>query len=603
MTTSEIRKKYLEFYKKQGHIEITPSPLVIDSDPTTLFTSSGMQQLIPYLKGEKNPQGKRLTDSQSSLRLQDIEEVGDNRHTTFFEMLGNWSLGDYFKREQIPWIWKFFTEELELPKERLHVSVFEGNEDIQKDTESYEIWKSLGLPDSHIHFYGADKNWWSRAGAPSKMPAGEIGGPDSEIFFEFPDVPHDPNYGKFCHPNCDCGHFLEIGNSVFMQYQKTEDGKLIELPQKNVDFGGGLERIAAAVMDSSDVFRIDIFSGIIKKLEEGVGTAYGEDSQKDRSFRIIADHLRASVNLLSEGVIPGNKLHGYVLRRLIRRTMFHFHLLGSGMSGGEVANVAESLRKFYPNVDKNWEFVEENLAAEATRFEAALKRGLARLTKAVSDNQEINGKFAFDIYQTEGFPLELTMEILNQNGITFSPAEKNAFETEFEKHKEASRTASAGMFKGGLAEASEITTKLHTATHLLHAALRQVLGEHVGQKGSHVTSERLRFDFSHPQKLTDTEIKKVEDLVNLKINEDLLVSFVEMPLKEAITQGAMHFFAEKYGEKVKVYTIGDPNGIWFSKEVCGGPHVTHTGGIGGVRIIKQEKIGSGIVRIYAVLKK
>lgn len=595
MTTSEIRQKYLDFFKKRNHVEITPSPLVIDSDPTTLFTSAGMQQLIPYLKGERHSEGKRLVDSQPSLRLQDIEEVGDNRHTTFFEMLGNWSLGDYFKKEQIPWVWEFFTKELKLDPERLHVSVFEGNDEVPKDTESFEIWKSLGLPESHIHFY-VDKNWWSRAGEPDKMPAGEIGGPTSEIFYEFEEIKHDPKFGSFCHPNCDCGKFLEIGNSVFMCYKKEKDGSLSKLPNNNVDFGGGLERIAASVLGSPDIFHIDMFSGMIKRLEEEVGVNYGADAEKDRSFRIIADHLRASCNLLAEGVVPGNKLHGYVLRRLIRRAMFHFHLLGSGISGGAVAHVAEDLRKFYPNVNKNWEFVEENLSAEATRFELALKRGLARLTKAVAEGTEIDGQFAFDLYQNEGFPLELTIEILKQNGMTFTSEEKNAFESEFEKHKDASRTASAGMFKGGLAEASEVTTKLHTATHLLHAALRQILGEHVGQKGSHITSERLRFDFSHPQKLTDDETKKVEDLVNQKIKEDLAVSLTEMPLEKAINEGAMHFFAEKYGEKVKVYTIGS-----FSREICGGPHVTHTATIGSVRIIKQEKIGAGIIRMYIVL--
>jgi alanyl-tRNA synthetase len=608
MTTNEIRKKYIEFYKKQDHIEITPSPLVIDSDPTTLFTSSGMQQLVPFFKGAKHPDGKRLVDIQPSLRLGDLEEVGDNRHTTFFEMLGNWSLGDYFKKEQLTSVWKFFTEELGLDPKRLHVSVFEGNDSVPKDTESFEIWKSLGLSENNIHFYGAEKNWWSRAGTPEQMPAGEIGGPDSEIFFEFPDVPHNPEFGKFCHPNCDCGKFLEIGNSVFMQYQKNKDGKLIELPQKNVDFGGGLERVAAALLGSPDIFKIDMFSGIIKSLEEETGINYGGDSEKDRSFRIIADHLRASCNLLAEGVTPGNKLHGYVLRRLIRRAMFHFHLLGSGISGSALAHIAENLRKFYPNVDKNWQFVEENLTLEATKFEKALNRGLAKLTSIVAAGTVIDGKVAFDLYQTEGFPLELTIEILKQNGINFTPEEKNAFEAEFEKHKELSRTSSAGMFKGGLAEASVITTKLHTATHLLHAALREVLGEHVGQKGSHITSERLRFDFSHPQKLTEEELKNVEDLINSKIKENLPVTMTEMPLAEAIGAGAMHFFAEKYGERVKVYTIGeshtigDPDGVFFSKEVCGGPHVGNTGEVGGVRIIKQEKIGSGIVRLYAVLK-
>lgn len=599
MTTSEIRKRYIEFYKKLGHKEISPSPLVIDSDPTTLFTSSGMQQLVPYLKGEKHPDGKRLVDIQPSLRMQDLDEVADNRHFSFFEMLGNWSLGDYFKKDQLAWVWEFYTKELGLDPKRLHVSVFGGSDEVPIDTESGEIWKSLGLSEDHIHFYGADKNWWSRAGTPEQMPPGEIGGPDSEIFFEFEDVSHDPNFGKFCHPNCDCGKFLEIGNSVFMQYQKDKNGKLKELSQKNVDFGGGLERVAAALLGNSDVFQIDMFSGVIEKIGKEIGIEYSSDPKKDKSFRVIADHLRASVNLLAEGVIPSNKLQGYALRRLIRRAMFHFHLLGSGISGSAVSFIAEDYKKFYPNVDKNWQFIEENLTAEATRFEAALKRGLAKLTKAVSDGKVINGEFAFDLYQTEGFPLELTMEILNQNGVVFSTEEKNSFEKEFEKHKELSRTSSAGMFKGGLAEASVITTKLHTATHLLHAALRQVLGEHVGQKGSHITSERLRFDFSHPQKLTDDELKKVGDLINLKIKENLKVELNEMSLTEAISEGAMHFFAEKYGEKVKVYTIGGPNP--FSREVCGGPHVGNTSELGGVRIIKQEKIGSGIIRIYATL--
>lgn len=590
----------MDFFVKRQHKIVSPSPLVIESDPTTLFTSSGMQQLVPYLKGEKHPEGKRLVDSQPSLRMQDLEEVGDNRHTTFFEMLGNWSLGDYFKAEQLPWIWEFFTKELKLDPKRLYVSVFEGNDQVPKDTESYDIWIKIGVPKDHIFFYPAEKNWWSRAGAPDKMPPGEIGGPDSEVFYEF-DIPHDPFYGKICHPNCDCGKFLEIGNSVFMQYKKMENGKLEELPQKNVDFGGGLERIAAALNDNPDIFKIDMFSGIIKKVEEEVGINYNADSGKDRSFRIIADHLRASCNLLAEGVVPSNKLQGYALRRLVRRAMFHFHLLGSGMSGSAISHVAEDLRNFYPTIDKNWDFVEENLDAEATKFESALKRGLAKLTRAVSDNLEINGKFAFDLYQTDGFPLELTMEILKQNGMKFSPEEKNSFEAEFEKHREESRTSSAGMFKGGLAEASVETTKLHTTTHLLHAALRGILGEHVSQKGSHITAERLRFDFSHPEKLTEEEIKKVEDLINEKVREDLPVTMKIESLDEAISEGALHFFGEKYGKDVKVYTIGDPKNP-FSREVCGGPHVTHTGEIHGVKIIKQEKIGAGIVRIYIKLE-
>ena len=381
-----------------------------------------------------------------------------------------------------------------------------------------------------------------------------------------------------------------------MQYEKLKSGKLKELPQKNVDFGGGLERIAAVVNNDPDVFHIDLFSGIIAKIEKESGINYGADFEKDRSFRVIADHLRASFNLLAEGIVPSNKLHGYALRRLVRRAMFHFHLLGSGISGGAVSHVAEDLRGHYPGINKNWKFIEENLTAEAIRFESALKRGLAKLTKAVAGGVSINGEFAFDLYQTEGFPLELTVEIMKQNGANLTLKEKNSFESEFEKHKSLSRTTSAGIFKGGLAEKGEEVTKLHTATHLLHAALREVLGEHVSQKGSHITQERLRFDFSHPEKLTEVELGEVKKLINKKIKEDLDVTFEEKSLDEAIKEGALHFFGEKYGQKVKVYSIEN-----FSKEVCGGPHVTGTGKIGCVKIIKQEKIGSGVIRIYARL--
>lgn len=587
ITTNEVRSKYLKFFEGKGHKVIAPSPLVLENDPTTLFTSSGMQQMIPYLKGEKHPLGTRLVDSQPSVRMQDLEEVGDNRHTTYFEMLGNWSLGDYFKKEQLAFVWEFFTKELGFDPKRLYVTCFAGNESVDKDTDSYEIWKSLGVPDSHIHFYDAKKNWWSRSGPPDKMPAGEIGGPDSEIFFEFPDIEHDPKFGEMCHPNCDCGKFLEIGNSVFMQFRKEEDGSLSELPQKNVDFGGGLERIVAALNNDTDVFKIDIFKEIISKIEKEVGKNYGAGAKTDRSFRIIADHIRISTHLLREGVVPSNKLQGYALRRLIRRAMFHLHLLGGGVSGTTLAHIAGDP-----------EGISEGLIEEGKRFSDALKKGLKVLTDVVNSDKKVDGKVAFDLYQSNGFPLELTLEILEQNKIEFSDVEKNKFKEEFQKHKDMSRNLSAGMFKGGLESKSDETiTKLHTATHLLQASLRQILGEHVSQKGSHITAERLRFDFSHPNKLTEDEIKKVEDLINLKIQEDLPVSFSEMTLPEAIKIGALHFFAEKYGSTVKVYKIGD-----FSSEVCGGPHVTSTKVVGHVKIIKSEKIGSGIVRLYAALK-
>lgn len=602
MSTKEVRERYLKFFKKQGHIEIPPSPLVLETDPTTLFTSAGMQQLIPFLKGEKHPLGKRIVDIQPSIRMQDLDEVADNRHFTFFEMLGNWSLGDYFKKQQLAWIWEFYTKELELDPRRLYVSVFEGGSGVPKDDESLDAWKNIGVTEAKIFFYGEKKNWWSNSGAPAQMLPGDIGGPDSEVFYEFETIEHKPEFGEQCHPNCDCGRFLEIGNSVFIQYTKNENGSLSELPQKNVDFGGGLERIVAAINNDPDVFHIDSFSGVIKEIEKESGVSYNSNVKSDRSFRIIADHLRAAANLLAEGVLPGNKLHGYALRRLIRRAMFHLHILGSGISGGALAHIAEGLKDNFEVVKKNWAFIETNLEDEGKKFSEALNRGLKKLTKIVENNQEVDGKIAFDLYQTDGFPLELTLEILKQNGLDFDADQKKEFEKEFEKHKELSRTTSSGMFKGGLVESSIETTKLHTATHLLHASLRKVLGDHVSQKGSHITPERLRFDFSHGSKLTENELKGVEALINEQINKKLPVGFEEKSLKEAISEGALHFFAEKYGDTVKVYTVGQPKGEYFSKEICGGPHVANTSEIGRVKIIKQEKVGAGTVRIYATAK-
>ena len=572
MTSNEVREKYLKFFisAPRMHRKIAPAPLVLGGDPTTLFTSSGMQPLIPYFKGEKHSKGKRLVDLQPSLRLQDIEEVGDNRHETFFEMLGNWSLGDYFKKEQIPWIFEFFTKELGLSKERLWVSVFEGNKDVPKDTKTFEIWKSLGIPEERIVFYGTDKNWWSRSGSPNEMPVGEIGGPDSEIFYEFDSVSHRTDFGSHCHPNCDCGRFLEIGNSVFIEYEKQTDGSLKELPQKNVDFGGGLERIAMAVNNLQDIFLIDIYGEVIKKIEKAVGKKY-EDNKK--AFRIIADHIRASEALTGEGIIPSNKLQGYILRRLIRRATLQVRNLKENFSEKDISLISDN----------------PQILEEVKKFKDSLTRGLRELEKI----EKVTGKVAFDLYQSYGFPLEITLDVLSQRGETLN---KKEFEKEFEKHKELSRTSSSGMFKGGLADSSEEVTKLHTATHLLHASLRKILGEGVSQKGSNITYERLRFDFSHPQKLTDEELTKVEDLINLQIEKKLPVSFEVVSLDEAVKSGALHFFAEKYGEEVKVYKIGD-----FSKEVCGGPHIKNTSEIGHVKIIKQEKVGSGLLRIYAKL--
>jgi len=568
MDSKEIKEKYLKFFEAKGHKIIPPAPLVLENDPTTLFTSSGMQPLVPYFKGKPHPSGKRLVNSQPSLRLQDIEEVGDNRHTTYFEMLGNWSLGDYFKKDQLSWIFEFFTQELGLPKEKLYVTVYEGSQEVARDTQSEEIWKSLGMPQDHIVFYGVENNWWSRSGIPQKMPVGEIGGPDSEIFFDFgEELNTHTDKNSSCHPNCDCGRFLEIGNSVFMQYEKQADGSLKELPQKNVDFGGGLERITAALNNNPDIFKIDIFLPTIEKLEALTKKNY---QGNEKAMRIIADHLGASTALVKNGVIPANKMHGYVLRRLIRKMAVKLLNLGVKITKDNLKNITN----------------EAVILEELLKFNSTLERGLRETEKIA----KINGKIAFDLYQSFGFPVEITADIFEEKGQKINREE---FEEEFAKHKELSRTASVGMFKGGLADASEVVTKYHTATHLLHAALRQILGGSVAQKGSNITAERLRFDFSYPQKLTDYELQKVEDLVNLQIENKLPVSCKAESLDEAIKEGALHFFAEKYGDQVKVYSIGN-----FSKEVCGGPHMSNTSEICRVKIIKQEKVGSAILRIY-----
>ena len=581
MTSGEIREKYLEFFEKRGHKTISPAPLVLENDPTTLFNSSGMQQFVPYLKGDSHPKGKRLVDSQPCIRTVDIDEVGNSRHLTFFEMLGNWSLGDYFKKEQLAWCWEFFTKELGLSKEKLYVSVFEGTPDVPRDIKSYEIWKSLGIPGDHIFYYGVEKNWWSRSGTPDEMPEDEIGGPDSEIFYEFDSVKHNEIFGKQCHPNCDCGRFFEIGNSVFIQYKKKLDGSLEELIQKNVDFGGGLERIAAALNNDPDIFKTDIFSPIVGKLEKLTEKSY-EDNKK--AMRIIADHMRASSALSDNGVVPSNKMQGYVLRRLIRRMAVKLKSLDMVVTENNMKELT----------------TQRVIIDEVLKFENTLKKGL----KEVEKINKIDGKRAFDLYQSYGFPLELTIELFAEKG---QIVDKEEFRKEFEKHKELSRTASAGMFKGGLVDDSEKVTKLHTVTHLLHASLRKILGEGVRQKGSNITKERLRFDFSCDSKLSIEEMKKVEDMINRQIETDLPVSFETKNLKEALKEGALAFFTKKYGEEVKVYTIGPTShkasrgALPFSREVCGGPHVKRTGEIGRVRIIKQEKIGSGVIRIYLTL--
>jgi len=575
MKTNDIRKAYLDFFKNKGHAIIPPAPLIPPDDPTTLFTGSGMQQLVPYLKGELHPMGKRLVDSQPCFRAEDIEEVGDNRHTTFFEMLGNWSLGDYFKEDQLSWIWEFFTNTLKLPKDKLYITVFEGNQDVKKDEDSIKIWESLGVKKDHISEYPAKKNWWSRAGIPSKMPTGEIGGTTSEIFFEFTEISHNNKFGKSCHPNCDCGRFFEIGNSVFMEYEKLKDGSLKTLPKQNVDFGGGLERIAAAVQNKDDIFQIDILKPIIKKIENLTNKKY---DQNRSAMQIITDHLKSANAMIDQGIEPSNKQQGYVLRRLIRRAAVKFRQLTGSLEAKDFSQIIN----------------QPKLIDEINKFQKTLDRGLKESSK-FNPNVHVDANlFAFNLFQTYGFPFQVSKEILEKKGGKLSIDEFNQI---FKNHKKLSRTASVGMFKGGLADKSEDVTKLHTATHLLHQSLRKILGSHVQQEGSNITSERLRFDFTHDQALSPDQLKKIEDLINQQIKKDLPVKKTIESKDKALKSGTLAFFKETYPDKVSVYSIGN-----FSKELCGGPHVSSTGEIGGVKIIKQDSIGAGKRRIYIGLK-
>ena len=591
MKASEIRAKYLKFFADRGHAVIPAAPIIPEGDPTTLFTSSGMQQMVPYLKGTVHPMGKRIVDSQPSFRSDDIEEVGDNRHICMFEMLGNWSLGDYFKQDQHAWIWEFFTKELGLRADKLYVTLFEGNDFVSKDLESYEIWKSLGVADDHIVYYPGKKNWWSRAGTPDQMPVGEIGGPTSEIFFEFTDVVHDKKFGDKCHPNCDCGRFLEIGNSVFMAYEKIEGG-LKPLPSQNVDFGGGLERIAAAVNNDPDIFMTDMFTSIIRIIEVSSGKKY--EGQYLAPMRVIADHLRASVFMIAQGLEPSNKLQGYILRRLLRRAAVRSRLLGADAKKIFIECILEIVKEYseagFIGADSS-QHVQTIITDELDKFSKALDRGLKEINHI--DTKLIDAQFAFNLYQSLGFPFEITRDLLAEKNITLDQSE---FDKIFTAHKEGSRTASAGMFKGGLADQGEITTKYHTTTHLLHQALIDVLGDEIQQAGSNITSERLRFDYAYSGKPTSEQLAKIGEIINAKITADLPVVKTIEAKDVALKSGARAFFSEKYPDRVSVYTIGD-----YSKELCGGPHVEHTGAIGKIQIYKDESLGSGKRRIYAKL--
>jgi len=615
MTSKEIREKYLKFFKSRNHVIIPSASLILENDPTTLFVGSGMQPLISYLLGEKHSKGVRLTNSQKCFRTEDIEEVGDSRHTTFFEMLGNWSLGDYFKEEQLSWFFEFLTKELKIDAQKLYVTVFRGNKDIgiDKDKKAVEIWKKLftdigieakdidfseknGMQDGRIFYYDETKNWWSRSGALASMPTGEPGGPDSEVLYDLgSDLKHHENSkwkNKPCHVNCDCGRFIEIGNNVFMEYVKTEKG-FEKLLQKNIDFGGGLERIALAVQNKTSIFEIDVFMPVMEKIKELSGGKDYKDNMK--AFEVIADHIRGIVFLSSEGVIPSNTGQGYVLRRLIRRAIRFGRLID--MPKSFLVTLAEQVIEFYRDdyseVNSNKDTVLTIIKKEEEKFEATLQEGLKQFEK-VAGKGDVSGIDAFHLYDTYGFPLELTEELAKEKGLS---VDKKGFQKAFKKHQEVSRAGAEKKFGGIGKEAGYQAIKLHTATHLLHQSLREVLGNHVKQMGSDITHERLRFDFSHSEKMTAHEIKKVEDLVNQKIKENLEIKKQEMNYSDAINSGALAFFKEKYPEKVTVYFVGR-----FSKEICAGPHVKKTAELGSFRIIKEESVGAGIRRIRAIVE-
>lgn len=591
MSHVQLRQLFNKFWSERKHVEVSPIPLIPPNDPTTLFTGSGMQPLVPYLLGGPHPLGNRLYNIQPCFRSQDIEEVGDNRHTTFFEMLGNWSLGDYFKQEQLTWFWEFLTKELRLPKEKLYVSVFEGTKEIPDDTETYNIWKSFGIPENHIFKYGAEKNWWSRAGIPENMPGGEPGGPDSEVFFEFTQILHTPQnpHNPHCHPNCDCGRFLEIGNSVFMQYKKEKDGSFTVLPKKNVDFGGGLERLLAAVNNDPDIFNTDLYSTIVQSIELATGKKYSEDKNKP-FIRVIADHIKAAIFIIKNGVYPSNKEQGYFLRRLLRRSILKLrNLTGTISQTKTMSPIVDEIIKVYQSVyfpSNDNTSINRLIEVEMNKFSSTLEKGLTQINKV----NQIDGKIAFDLYQSYGFPLEITEELFKEKGQQIN---RKQFYSQFQKHKDLSRVSSAGKFKGGMGDKKEQSIKYHTATHLLHQALFDLLGNDIRQEGSNITGDRLRFDFFSSQKPQPPQITQVQTIINQKITQSLPVEFKILPKVEAEKLGAKSFFREKYPDMVKVYFIGN-----YSKEFCGGPHVKNTKEIGKIEIFKFEKIGFNLYRVY-----
>ena len=589
MTAAELRRMFIDFFKSHGHAEIKSAPLVPENDPTCLFTTAGMHPLVPFLLGEKHPAGKRLTDVQKCLRTGDIDEVGDPFHMTFFEMLGNWSLGDYFKKEAIGMSFEFLTKKLGFKPENIKVTCFAGDENAPRDTEAASIWMENGIPEKNIDYLGKEDNWCG--------PAGQTGpcGPDTEMF-----VPLDrPDCGPNCGPACGCGKWVEIWNDVFMQYNKTADGKFVPLEHPNVDTGMGVERVTAFMQGVRSAYETELFAGIFAKIKELSGNQ--EADFNNRSARIVAEHLRASTFIIGDGVTPSNVDQGYVLRRLIRRAIREARKLG--ITEAFVSKIAQVVideySPFYPELKEKQEFIFAELNREEEQFGKTLENGIKEFNKLIEkfppniENKIISGRKAFNLYETYGFPLELTQEMAAEKGFK---VDEQGFQEAYQKHQEQSRAGAEQKFKGGLADHSEATAQLHTATHMLHAALRRVLGNHVEQAGSNITAERLRFDFTHPDKVTPEQLAEVEKIVNEQIKRNMDVVCEEVPLEEAKKRGAIGLFESKYGDVVKLYTIGD-----FSMEICGGPHATNTSQLGTFKILKEESSSRGVRRIKAVL--
>lgn len=622
MNAQQIRNEYLKFFANRGHKVINRASLIPQGDPTTLFTGSGMQPLLPYLLGQSHPDGIRLTDSQTCFRAQDVDDVGDNRHTTFFEMLGNWSLGDYFKKQQIEWFFEFLTEVVGLDPNRIYVTAFIGDNKngIPRDDETANIWQEVfaakgieakiveigsqetgdkrGInPGERIFFYDDKQNWWSRGGGIETTPIGDPCGPDSEVFYDFGNESHAEGFG-LAHPASDSGRFVEIGNQVFMQYKRLDDGSFEPLQRQNVDFGGGLERIASAAINSADIFRVSVLWPIIDRLQIISGKKYDDNKS---SMQIIADHLRGAVFLSADGVRPSNKEQGYVMRRFIRRAIRKAFDLGveQNLLAEVVPVIADIFNDDYPEIAENRSEIIDILVKEEKIFRQTLNKGLREFSKFAVNG--LTGAELFTLYDTFGFPVELSVEEAQKRNIDLSRDWRNEFDAKMTEQRQRSQTATKGVFKGGLEGHSDMHVKYHTTAHLMGQALRLVLGETVAQRGCNINEERLRFDFGYPEKVMPDKLQQIEDIVNEQIKKDLAVSFAEYPLAEARAMGAYGEFGDKYGDNVRVYEIADKDGTIFSLEICGGPHVSHTGELGRFKIVKEESSSAGVRRIKAIL--